>query len=272
MFRKAMVAAFAAATLVLGGGAAVASASTAAPAAVVSGPTYNTQLAGYQTTTTADFNQVRGTVTAFSGAKSDPGLVLADNTQSGPAYVIALRNEHDGARTVEYISGTLNGTAFTPSELTPNWVPTNVRVADGNSEYLEVYNSTATNQIVFVSGSEANQFVIGRIHGVRHQVFSAPSAGNFANGVPVNAMDAAKQPFEQSSFTRVGVTVPVNNHGLKTGTRYSYATFAQDELVATNSDSVPQPNQPSEAPTAFGVGSSFRVNLSTGIFGIHRPA
>jgi hypothetical protein len=238
-----------------------------ASASVVTGPAYNLQLAGYQTLSAGDFNQVRATVTDEPNSISSPGVVLADNSLNGGAYVLALLpSGHADVDNVEY-NANVTVSAGIISAPHADWVATGVTVQQGTPEYLEVYNSTRSHQIVFVTGSETAQFVAARVTNVPGQDFSAPTVGTFFQSVPSTFTGIHGTPAEQSAFTRVGVTVPVNNHGLRTGTRYSYSAFTQNELVADSTATAPGPNEPAASPSAFGVGSSFSVNLNDSISG-----
>ncbi len=241
------------AALVAAAGLSLATSATAG-ASVNGHVTYTTTTAGYQVRSATDFNDVRATVTFpfITGATSQVNLLLQHAPGAGPTAMLSL--VYNGGRSNEWtLKWGYSATSATPAlqVVTPLVEVTN------NPTYVEIYYSTGSRQIVFLTGTESHSVVVHRVTGVRGQ-FSAPavevaSLYQKASTLPVSA--------QQAAFTRVGVTQLLSPGNPSSPTRrLTLRAVSLDTIKATVSGKPPTSANPlTLVPYPPGTGSAFQV-------------
>jgi len=241
-----------------------------ANAAIVTGPTYTNDLAGYQVNGNgADgYNEVRGTVHVSPGSTSNAAIYLQENAFSGGLTAeLALVKGGNGCLANQWglEAGVGNNTSPGPLTLvsltTP--VPDHSCINAGGSEYLEVHYSTLLRQIVFVAGP--NEFgdtnVLNNVQLTGLHIFHSPAVGVHYTVLPT--LPTVSTP--QMSFTRDGLTRLLNPSARRDGTndRLNLASQSTLQVEATPSGAAPTVGNPVYLITsAFSSGGAFNVTAA----------
>jgi hypothetical protein len=242
-----------AAAMVAAAGLSLATSATAG-ASVNGHVSYTTTTAGYQVNSAQDFNDVRATVTFpfITGATSQVDLLLQHASGAGPTAQLSLT--YNGGRSNEWtLKWGYSATSTAPALQTV--IP--LTEVTNDPTYVEIYYSTSSHQIVFLTGTEGHTVVVHRVTGV-HGQFSAPavevaSLYQSASTLPVGA--------QQASFTRVGVTELLSPRNPSSPTRrLTFSAVSLDTIEATASGKPPTSASPlSLVPYPLGAGSAFPV-------------